>query len=162
MIVDAVERSGLALAASGLLWAPLTARRCLGYVATVEEPGLLRPNILALEQASAPFVLEDGTQVEDTVVIHTGVQRYFETGHLRDPGELLQGFLLRHGCSHVDFLGLNRTLRYREGILLPGDRVRVRGIATWQPSPAGSAPGGYRNAPQCLVLRKCTIFVDQP
>jgi hypothetical protein len=111
------------------------------------------------EQFADAFALEDGTRVDGLTRIHVRSQRCIRTGHFVNPNERLQTFLFMHRQTHVDFVGLNRSLRYREGIIAPGDRVRVRGIGTWEPAADGPV-GGYREPPTRLVLRKCSIIIE--
>jgi hypothetical protein len=152
-----VDRMGRAIALGEPAAAPFSLRDCLAYDAWVDEPGLFGPVILAREQRVTAFALDDGTIVEHVERIRARLEDCFDSGHLREPGEALRYFLARHGRAHVDFLGLNRTLRYREAIVLPGDLVHVHGHPLWRPSAQGVTTGGYRDAPAQLVMHNCTL-----
>ena len=154
-----MERVGRAVALTELL-SPMTGRPCVAYQAIVDEPGLFWRVRVVHEQFAEVFALDDGTRIEEVSRIHVRPLRCIRSGHFADPDERLQLFLFMHRQAHVDFVGLNRSLRYREGIVAPGDRVRVRGIGSWEPSADGPA-GGYREPPMRLVLRKCAIILDE-
>lgn len=156
--VERTQRSGSVVALGELLTAPLTQRRCVAYHAVVDEPGLFRRAVVVREQSATPFALHDGTLIGDVARIELPTERYFQTGHLIEPGPDLSLFLTLHGARHVDFLGLNRSLQFREGIVLPGDRVLARGRGSWEPTAIGPG-GGYRDPPRRLVLRDCSISV---
>jgi hypothetical protein len=152
-----IDRKGRAIALAERASAPFSLRDCLAYEAWVDEPGLFGRVIVAREQRATAFALDDGTIVEHTEQVRARLEDCFDSGHLREPGEALRYFLARHGRTHVDFLGLNRTLRYREAIVSPGDLVYVRGHPFWRPCAQGVTTGGYRDAPRQLVLRNCTL-----
>src|SRR5262249_34900063 len=110
------------------------------------------------EQLAVQFALDDGTIVRDAARIDFGLERCLSSGHFHEPDERLQLFLYLHGKRHIDFVGLNRSLRYWEGIIEPGDRLCVRGIADWEHAPDG--PGAsYRDPPRRLILHNCSVFV---
>jgi hypothetical protein len=160
LVAGKVEHTGRALALAEVLTAPLTERACLAYRVIVDEPGLLGRSVVAREDAVAAFALDDGTLVQDIARVEFGVEESFTSGHLAEPDDRLQLFLFMHGQRHEDFVGLNRSLRFREWILAPGDRVRVNARAEWEASPGGSG-GSFREPPRRLILRKCAIFIDR-
>jgi hypothetical protein len=153
-----VEQTGRALAFSEVLTAPLTERACLAYRVVIDEPGLFGRSVVAREEAVAAFVLDDGSLVRGITRVEFGVEQCLLSGHLNEPGDRLQLFLFMHGERHEDFVGLNRSLRYREWILAPGDCVRVRGKVEWEASPEGSG-GSFREPPRRLILHDCAIFI---
>ena len=153
-----MERRGRVVALSPLL-SPLFERPCVAYDAIVDEPGLLGRVKVARERFTDRFALDDGTLIEEAVRVHIRDYRVFQSGHGTEPDHRLQLFLFTHRQAHVDFVGLNRSLRYREGIIAPGDCVRVTGIGAWEPAADGPA-GGYREPPHRLVLRKCSVVID--
>src|SRR5215813_6593963 len=156
LVAGKVEHTGRALALSDVLTAPLTERACLAYRVVVDEPGFFGRSVIAREEAVAAFVLDDGSLVREIARIEFGVEQSLSSGHLNEPSDRLQLFLFMHGQRHEDFVGLNRSLRYREWILAPGDRVRVRGKAEWEAAPDGRG-GSFREPPRRLILRGCSI-----
>ena len=160
LVAGKVEQTGRALALSEVLTAPLTERACLAYRVVVDEPGFFGRSVVAREEAVAEFALDDGSLVRDITRVEFGVEECLSSGHLNEPSDRLQLFLFMHGQRHEDFVGLNRSLRYREWILAPGDRVRVRGKAEWEASSGGSG-GSFREPPRRLILYKCAIFIDR-
>jgi hypothetical protein len=86
-------------------------------------------------------------------VLFTRTEPVYEFGFLREMGPPMAQLLSQMGIGPRDFLGLNRTLRFCEGIIAPGQSVVVAGVARWEPSATGEMRSmGYRDAPEQLVL----------
>lgn len=144
-----------------LLEAPLTGRSCAYFVATVEEQGGKHWRELAREEKWSDFVLEDGTgqaliRMEGAkTVIHRDAQYWSDTHNQVSPE--IEAFLTRHGESSKGLI-FKRTLRYREGVLEPGEQVMVRGrgVREINPDRRIAPTSGYRNSAAHLVMRSDT------
>lgn len=143
------------------LQAPLSGRACAYYEVIVEQrvssgkSSSWRTIIREVEERD--FLLEDGTgraRVE-MVAVEAAVTKdgHWSSGTLNDATPELEEFLQRHGHASQGWV-FNKTLRYREGVLEPGEEVAVLGWAEREIDPEpGTAGAGYRDAPTRVVLR---------
>lgn len=130
------------------LQAPLSKRRCAAYHVEVQE--LQRRG----KHSSWVTIINDEKRAD--VVIHDGmgyayvepqhIQSYlvqdanFSSGTFKDASPELTEYMRMHGRDTTGFLGFNKSLRYKEGILEQGETVAVVGVGTW-----GSARGKNLN-----------------
>ena len=138
------------------LEAPLSGRQCAYYEVVVEEGGGENGwNELAREARGVPFFVEDDTgralvDPHDAVVVvvvddDTGSD--WGSGWGDEPTAAERALLERHGVNSKIWI-FNRGLRYREGVLAPGDLVTVLGRGVRKPGAGGvHAPGGDRDVP---------------
>jgi hypothetical protein len=137
------------------LSAPLTGRRCVFYVALVEEyvsngkSGRWRQR--ARETRGVPFAIEDGSgrAVIDASGGRLDVQldSTTQSGTFDDATAVEEAFLARHGLRSEGWL-FNKRLRYREGVIEIGETVACAGRAVREPDPDAVARGtGYREGP---------------
>jgi hypothetical protein len=143
---------------AALLQAPLTGRACACFVVHVEEQRRHGKTTswrsLVHESRSRDFVVEDATgrAIVQTRGIEVAVvlDHHERSGFLADAPPALERFLAGHGHSTTGLFGLNKTIRYREGALEPGETVAVLGRARWEDDPepgaaTDAARGGYRD-----------------
>lgn len=130
-----------------LIEAPLSGRLCSYYVAIVEERRKSGKSSywaeVARDARGVDFAVEDvtgeilvraaGLEVAITLDKHT------RSGTFDDATEAEQKFLASMNVESTGLLGFNRTLRYTEGVLEPGEEITVLGLA----SPC-ERPGGGR------------------
>jgi hypothetical protein len=144
------------------LTAPLSGRRCACYEVIVDkaEGGGDAEMPLIHEVATRDFlVMDDSGRARATVspAAQMAVTKdaHWFSGDLNHGTPTLEALLARHGWSSTR-LAFDRTLRYREGVLEPGEEVAVFGMAhrESEPDPSPSDPAwGYREAPSRLVIR---------
>lgn len=142
------------------LRAPLTGRTCTVWEIEIEEIVADRESIAPVWQ---PFIVEQDAR--DFFVdyggtracVNTGAVRVtavkdarFWSGLLRDAPPDLEAYLSRHGERSKGRLGINRTIRYREGVLEAGERVSVLGVPRRQIAPGPG--GGYRDQEERIVI----------
>lgn len=162
-VSDATEGSlvrivGTLRAGPRTLEAPLSGRLCACFRVEVDvrvstgKSSSWR-NIIR-EEDGADFVVEDpsgralvkGGTVETAIVL----DQHLKSGTFDDATPELEAYLARHGHKSTDFLGFNKAIRYREGVLEPGETVAVLGRARWEddPEPGAVQPssGGYRES----------------
>jgi len=53
----------------------------------------------------------------------------FNSGFMKDPPDSVKQFLENNGMSFEGFLGLNKTMRYREYLIAPKDKLYIMGTA---------------------------------
>lgn len=141
---DSGKISGKVVFAGKTLRAPLSGRRCAYYHVVVEaqssggKGGFWHE--LVNEQQKGDVVLSDGSQyalVEFTEAeCHLVPDANYSSGFLEDATPHLERFLSRHGHSSTNLLGLNRTLRYKEGILEENESFVVAGKGRWSETKA--------------------------
>lgn len=137
------------------LQAPLTGRRCVYYVALVEErrqSGKSHHWVVRIrETRGVPFVIDDGTGralVDPTQAqIDVEFDSNERSGTFDDPTPTERAFLDRHSVKGEGWV-FNKTLRYREGVFEVGEQIAVRCLPVREPDPEGvGASRGYRDAP---------------
>ncbi len=140
------------------LTAPLSGRSCTYFKVAVSE---YRSNgdsgsyyEIITEEEGVDFALDDGTGTAIVLVgsARTALTEDHETrsGTLDDPTAREQAYLDAHGQEGEGWL-FNKTLRYVEAVLEPGELVSVFGYGSKEPDP-DAAPAGYRDA-QPMRLR---------
>ena len=145
------------------LRAPVSGRVCAHFDLQVwESAGEDGWKLVLREVSTTDFSVEDasGRAMVETSRFGAAVvlDAHWTSGTFNDATPALRQLLSRHGQKTTAFLGLNRSLRYREGALEPGERIAVVGRARWEDDPdAGAARperGGYRSTgrKQRLVL----------
>ena len=137
------------------LQAPFTQRSCVFYEATVEEfrssgkTGSWRQ--VVREARGVPFVLDDGTgrAIIDPngARVDVDIDMTTRSGTFDDATPVEEQFLTRHGMRSTGWL-LNKSLRYREGVIEVGETIAVVGQGVREPDPdAVGKVGGYRSGP---------------
>jgi hypothetical protein len=137
------------------LQAPFTQRSCVFYEATVEEfrssgkTGSWRQ--VVREARGVPFVLDDGTgrAIIDPngARVDVDIDMTTRSGTFDDATPVEEQFLTRHGMRSTGWL-LNKSLRYREGVIEVGETIAVMGQGVREPDPdAVGKVGGYRSGP---------------
>jgi hypothetical protein len=142
-----VRIRGTIVAHGETLVAPLSGRACVHYDVHVEERVSTGKSstwrTMFRESDERPFVVEDetGRAIVRGLPLRTAVvvDHHQRSGFLSDATPGLLALLARHGRDSTNFLGLNRTIRYREGALEPGEQVAVLGLARWEDDPAPDA-----------------------
>lgn len=129
-----------------VLEAPLSKRRCSYYNVTVEE---YRSNgksgswrVVLNEERAGDIVVAQGNQY--ALIDKSALKSYlipdskFNSAMFKNATPELEAFLQSRGLKSTGLIGLNKTLRYNEGILEEHELVTVSGIGNWSNSkPAG-------------------------
>ncbi len=119
------------------LIAPLSGRQCVYYHVLVEEnTGKDNWKTLIEEEIAGNVIIKDGNHY---AVVETGMvksylvdDKKYKSGFLNDATETLTEYLLKHNCKSIGFFGMNKTIRYKEGILEEGEIIAVAGKGTWK------------------------------
>lgn len=123
---------GRVVALAETLEAPLSARECVYYLATVDQrAGKHSWRMAAREERFVDFEIDDGTGRLHVCmsVPRVAVVRDLKTwsGGFDDANETQEAFLGHHGLRSTGLIGLNLALRYIEGVIEPGEEVTVLG-----------------------------------
>lgn len=135
-----VRITGTVAPGQGTLTAPLTGRVCVYYKITVEEKGDKEWTELFEETMGVSFAIEDGSG--RAIVDPSGAKAtvkfdgYSRSGTLDDATPQEEAILQRHDTKSKGWV-FNKSLRYNEGVIEPGERVVV--VAKTMRSPDGSA-----------------------
>ncbi|MEZ4368921.1 MAG: GIDE domain-containing protein [Kofleriaceae bacterium] len=142
------------------LEAPLTGRRCVYYLVTVDERRRSGKRShwseLAREERCVPFAVLDGSGralVDPAQAqVLSGTDARSRSGTFDDPDPREAAFLARHREDGKSFFGFNQKLRYAEAVLEIGERVAVVGMPLREPDPDAVAQvSGYRDGPPTRV-----------
>lgn len=133
------------------LKAPLSGRECAYYHVHVEQQISSGKSshwkTIIDEVVANKFVIRDGNEV--AYVNSTRMKSYivedrkYRSGFLNDATKHLEAYLNRHGLESENFLGLNKTIRYKEGILEKGEKIAVLGIGEWKDADQLDLPDFY-------------------
>jgi hypothetical protein len=157
--------SGIAVPAVPPLVAPLSRRACIYYEVDVQafDSSCQMWGTVHAESAGQDFLIQDATGAALVrsgrwkISVQRGARFVDASWSGRDP--TLDQFLSRRGL--VDFGG--RQLRWRERLLLAGDRLEVSGLGRREPCPEPeAAPGDYRSVALRLTLlsaRTLPVFI---
>ncbi len=157
-----------------ILEAPLTGRRCLYFIAVVEErqdaSEIAHWETALREARGVTFMLEDdsGRALIDATDARIALDfdGRGQSGTFDDPTPTEKAFLDRHGEQSEGWLR-NRNMRYREAVIEEGQTIAVLGAGTREPDPDGRPTATYRgDAPTRLRLtssRKYPLVIsDDP
>lgn len=143
--------------------APISGRPCVAWRVKVEEKqrsnnGTRWDTVIDDHDEVAFSVVEgDARALVRPLRVHAVLEQdgHATSGFLDDATPRLEAFLAARGRSSTGLV-FNRTMRYREGVVEPGELVAVVATARWERDPdrGPRAGDGYRDAklPQRLVL----------
>lgn len=123
------------------LIAPLSGRKCVYYKVHIERKGNKSWHTVVEETKSQDFFLESNTELaivkasfgtENNKRVHLVQDHERSSGFLNDASHKLNDYLAKHNKSSTNLLGLNKTMRYKEGIIALNETVAVKGIAKWK------------------------------
>jgi hypothetical protein len=127
----------VAAAKDKLLRGPFTNKKCVFYRYTVEQ--YVRSGkssywaTIKKDEARSYFYMKDNTGrvLVDTkgAQIDIPISSEFSSGIGRDPPQAIKLFLNKNNISFEALLGINKTMRYREYIIMPGDKLYILGHA---------------------------------
>ncbi|MFB6319611.1 hypothetical protein [Saccharicrinis sp. FJH54] len=133
------------------LQAPLSGRKCAAYMVLVEQKvsngKSTHWRTIIKEEKACRYVIRDGYKC--AWVNHNNCKSYivqdknYRSGLWNDATPELENFLNLHGYKSENILGLNKTVRYKEGVLENGERVAVAGKGEWKFSNLVGIPDEY-------------------
>lgn len=148
---------------AGVLRAPLSGRACLCWRVVVEEYRRSgksgRYHTIVDEHEARDFLVRDesGKALVKAHFVQPLLQRdqQLSSGFLNDATPELEAFLSERGLKSTGWV-FNKSMRYFEGVLEPGEPVAVVGVGRWErdPEEPARAGAGYRDAqaPKRLVV----------
>jgi hypothetical protein len=133
------------------LKAPLSGRKCTHYHVLVEEQistgNTTSWDKIIEDEHSIKYLIKDGSHY--AYINDRRMQSYivedikYSSGIWKDATERLEAFLNSYGKASEGFFGFNKTLRYKEGILEPGEKIAVLGKGEWKNAALLNLPEKY-------------------
>lgn len=123
------------------LIAPLSGRQCVYYHIVVEVKGDKSWRKIIDEQEHQEFFIESDSEM--AIVKMTELQKTMrriylikdykkKSGFRNDAPEKLEAYLKQHNKKSISFLGLNKNMRYSEGVIELNEPIAVKGLAKWK------------------------------
>ncbi|MEN8137293.1 MAG: hypothetical protein ABFR62_02565 [Bacteroidota bacterium] len=153
------------------LIAPLSNRECSYYYVHIEQKVSSGKNsywkTIIEEEISNKFVIRDGEKcafINDSKLKSYIIQdKEYSSGFLNDANAILEKYLNKHGYESEGFLGLNKAIRYKEGILEKGEKIAVLGKGEWKDADQIDLPGHYEKVLVINSTEKDHIYLsDDP
>jgi hypothetical protein len=135
--IGLVEVCGQAVPCGGKLSSPFSREDCIYYRYTIEEyrrsGKSSRWITVKTGDSRMRFYVKDDTGMilvnPDEASIDIPVDHEYQSGSGNDPPAKVLQFLSASGLNHEGFFGWNKTMRFREYFIAPGDSVYVMGTA---------------------------------
>ncbi len=122
------------------LFAPFSNRLCAYYKIIIKQEKSMGSNastwdIIFEEESSSNYLVQDESGIayveEKNLQRHVMNDRNYKSGFLNDPSPKMLEFLKKKGIDRENFLGMNLSLRYFEGIIEEGEEIAVLGRGNW-------------------------------
>ena len=144
-VVGKVEYAGKPLTA------PLSGRTCAYYYVLIEERvsngKSSHWNKLIEEEVAGSFVVRDGRSCAhiscEKVKSYLVEDREYSSGFGNDATEVLEKYLNDHGEKSEGFLGMNKAIRYKEGVLEEGELIAAIGRGEWKSASQVQLPDSF-------------------
>ncbi|WP_046757877.1 hypothetical protein [Kordia jejudonensis] len=136
-----VKIVGKAKHAGQPLIAPLSKRECVYYDVKIEEKRGKHWRTIVDDVRYYDFFISTGTEhaiVHIQKQVPNSKRIYLVTDHSSSSGTFkkttpeIERYLASHGKKSTGFLGMNRTLRYKESIIELDEEIAVMGIGKWK------------------------------
>lgn len=136
--------SGKALHVKSPLIAPLSGRECVFYAIKIEKRVSTGKSshwktVIKEEKTQEFFINSNGdfvivrpTQSPKNYISYLVKDKKTSSGTFNDPTPEFESLLRRYNIDPLNFLGFNKPLRYKEGIIEIGEQITVSGIAKWK------------------------------
>jgi len=153
------------------LFSPLSMRKCTYYYVHIEQKvssgKSTRWKTIVEEEVSCKFLIKQGKYVayinDNNIKSHIVQDRYFSSRIFNEPTPTIKKYLRSKGVSNENFLGMNKTLRYKEGILEHGERVAVLGKGEWKTASSLDLPEIYNRVLEVTSESDHAIYLsDDP
>ncbi len=129
-----------------VLEAPLSGRPCVFYQVIVEKKVKSGKSSswkkIIHDQNAVNFIIQDDTHEAIVELGHVQVSLVkdvnLKSNSWSPPNQTLVNYLKKHNIDHTSLFGVQRSLRYKEGVLHIGETAAVNGTGFWElkPDPA--------------------------
>ena len=123
------------------LVAPLSGRKCVYYHVVVEVKGDkswrkiiddVKSQDFFISAASEMAIVKTSNLRADSKYIHLVKDFSKNSGFRKDAPENLEAYLKKHGKKSTGMFGVNKQMRYREGVIEIDENIAVKGMAEWE------------------------------
>jgi len=123
------------------LEAPLSGRKCVYYHVIVEAKGDKIWRRIINDEKHQDFFIESNSEMAIVKMssLQKSMKRFYlvkdykeKSGFGNDAPEKLERYLKYHNKKSKGLLGINKTIRYSEGIIELYEPIAVKGIAQWK------------------------------
>ncbi len=153
-----------------VLRAPLSNRPCGHYYVHIEQEsgGKNRSwHTLIEDEQIGNYVIRDGksyafikSKKVKTYVVEDSKQH---SGFLNDANPKLERYLKMHGEKSTSWLGLNKKIRYKEGVFEENETIVVAGVGTWKIATDIGLPEKYGKVLQITPEQDDYVYIsDDP
>ena len=134
------------------LLAPISGKECSYYYINIEErvrvnSGSKTWETIIEEELSNKLLIKDGNKyayINDKNMNSFIIDdKRFSSGFLNDAHIILEKYLNKHGHKSTGTLGMNKNIRYKEGVLEKDEKVAVFGKGEWQNAEKVGLPSSY-------------------
>ncbi len=150
------------------LIAPLSGRQCVQYHVTVEKKTKSNNggnwHTLINDTNACKFLIRD--ENHHAMINDSNIKSLifkdakYSSGFLKDANPMHEHYLKSHDLSSENFLGMNKTLRYKEGILERDEEVAVLGMGHWKPASHFDIPESYNNILEITSYENEPIYIS--
>lgn len=139
-----VKLTGKALQLEAPLIAPFSKRSCIFYTIVIEEEkgddDSSSWSTVIKDEKIQPFLIEQNGDYllispENSPKNYTSylvVDSKTSSGTFNNPSPKFKALLNKYAIKSTNFLGFNRQLRYKEGIVEIGEEITVAGVVRWK------------------------------
>ncbi|WP_407557074.1 hypothetical protein [Winogradskyella sp. 4-2091] len=122
------------------LVAPLSGKKCVYYHVIIEQKVKNGWSKYAEDKKMQDFFIESGnelalinaTQANKYSRVYLVKDHILKSGFLNDASPLQTNYLKSLNKKSTNLLGLNKTLRYKEGVIELDEVIAIKGIAKWK------------------------------
>ncbi|WP_405294974.1 hypothetical protein [Algibacter sp. Ld11] len=123
------------------LVAPLSGRKCVYYHVVVEVKGDKSWRKIINDVKSQDFFVATSSEMvmlktsnlrADSKYIHLVKDFSKNSGFRNDAPEQLEAYLRKHSKKSTGLFGINKQMRYKEGVIELDENIAVKGIAEWK------------------------------
>lgn len=133
------------------LISPLSGRECCHYHVLIEHKEqrgkYSKWETIIEDEASAKYVISNNGYyayiMTETTTNHIVKDREFKSGLFNDAQPHLEAYLLKHGHDSENYFGMNKSIRYHEGVIEDGETVAVLGRGEWRSAESLDMPSSY-------------------
>jgi len=136
--------TGKALHVKEPLIAPLSGRECVFYTIKIEKrvsngKSSHWKTVIKEEKTQEFFINNNGdfvivrpTQSPKNYISYLVKDKKTFSGTFNNPTPEFESLLRQYNIDPLNFLGFNKSLRYKEGVIEIGEQITVSGIAKWK------------------------------
>ena len=153
------------------LIAPLSKRKCAFYTVLVEKRVSSGRNsnwkTIIEENFKTRFLIRDGDQCafinDDKLKFYIVQDASYSSGFMEDATPTLEHYLQQHGYKSEGFLGFNKSMRYKEGVLEIGEEIAVFGKGKWREAIGMRLPESLGRILEISSTEKVPVYIsDDP